>query len=323
MRRSVVLAISLALALTLVPAAESQEPAAYVDPLVYRRTGVQTVLVHVREGYALPAGLGAAAELGLTIGSTYPEISVFSAHGTLESFAALAKVRSIEALEANRRLEYFTDTSHEATRGEVVLSSSKLLSGSRIDGTGVGVAVIDSGVDGTHPDLASRMGGNVRIVCAVPGGALAVNLPGFGLGFSECRGPREYVAMSDSDIGGGHGTHVAGIVAGTGSASGSRFHGAAPGATVYALAAGTVLTVENALDGLRWVLENHDKVDPPIKVVNNSWGGNHRKAGEDDVFYGWQAGIDSYLTKPIDLELMISEIFRVIAVQQQQQQAAV
>lgn len=41
------------------------------------------------------------------------------------------------------------------------------------------------------------------------------------------------------------------------------------------------------------------------------------KAGEDDVWSGWQAGIDSYLTKPIDLDMMLSEIFRVLAFQQQ------
>lgn len=40
------------------------------------------------------------------------------------------------------------------------------------------------------------------------------------------------------------------------------------------------------------------------------------KAGEEDVWSGWQAGIDSYLTKPIDLDLMLSEIFRVLAFQQ-------
>lgn len=38
---------------------------------------------------------------------------------------------------------------------------------------------------------------------------------------------------------------------------------------------GTVLLVENALDGVRWVLENHDKVTPRIRVVNNSWGGSY------------------------------------------------
>lgn len=157
--------------------------------------------------------------------------------------------------------------------------------GTIIDGAGVGVAVVDSGIDGTHPDLAANVGGNVRVVCTVPGGLIAVG-GGTGLGFSECRGPKEYVPMADTDVGGGHGTHVAGIVAGTGEASNGTYHGAAPGATLFGVAAGTVLTVENALDGLRWVLENHDQVTPAIRVVNNSWGSGHRRADENDQLTG-------------------------------------
>jgi serine protease AprX len=92
--------------------------------------------------------------------------------------------------------------------------------------------------------------------------------------------------MGNSDVGGGHGTHVAGIIGGTGQASGGEFHGAAPGATLYGVAAGTGLTVENGLDGLRWVLDNHDQVTPAIRVVNNSWGSGYRKADEGDALTG-------------------------------------
>lgn len=35
----------------------------------------------------------------------------------------------------------------------------------------------------------------------------------------------------------------------------------------------TVVLVENALDGLRWVLDNHDRVKPRIRVVNSFWAG--------------------------------------------------
>jgi hypothetical protein len=129
--------------------------------------------------------------------------------------------------------------------------------------------VVDSGVDGTHPDLASNMGGNVKLVCpaAMPGATAATP-------FEECRTPKTAIPLEDTDTtsAGGHGTHVAGIVAGDGTASNARFHGAAPGATLYGVSSGTFLTVENALDGLAWVLANHDQVTPAIRVVNNSWG---------------------------------------------------
>jgi DNA-binding response OmpR family regulator len=37
------------------------------------------------------------------------------------------------------------------------------------------------------------------------------------------------------------------------------------------------------------------------------------KAGDDDVWAGWRAGAASYITKPIDFELLFTEIERVIA----------
>jgi serine protease AprX len=284
-----ILALLASLAASIGPAASAGDVRrAAVDEGILDRAGRQSVLVHVRPGAPIAAGLEAARGAGADLGTTYPEIGVFVAYGEASNFDALAGSPAIEYLEANRELTLLTDTSHVATRGQEVLDGAVTLpDGTRIDGFGVGVAVVDSGVDGTHPDLADRMGGNVRIYCAAPGSAIAIG-GGTGLGFSECRGPKTAVAMADTDTpgAGGHGTHVAGIVAGTGSASEGRFHGAAPGATLYGVGVGTSLLVENALDGLRWVLDNHDQVSPAIRVVNNSWGSGHRKADENDALTG-------------------------------------
>jgi serine protease AprX len=71
----------------------------------------------------------------------------------------------------------------------------------------------------------------------------------------------------------GHGTHVAGIVAGSGAASNGQYAGVAPGASIVALkvldanGAGTTSNVMAALD---WVLANH--VQHGIRVVNLSLG---------------------------------------------------
>lgn len=69
------------------------------------------------------------------------------------------------------------------------------------DGTGVTVAVADSGVDAEHPDLEHRIKKVIE------------------------RAPPE--APGDPD---GHGTHVCGIIAGDGTASGGEILGVAPGA---------------------------------------------------------------------------------------------
>lgn len=112
-----------------------------------------------------------------------------------------------------------------------------------LDGSGVGVAVLDTGVDTGHSDL------------------LVVD------------------ALNAFDVGGscqddhGHGTHVAGIVAARDNET--DVIGVAPAATIYCV---KVLDSTGSgsdsiiMAGLDWVLTNHDQVTPNIKVVNMSLG---------------------------------------------------
>ncbi|MEU1229839.1 S8 family serine peptidase [Streptomyces sp. NPDC005828] len=112
---------------------------------------------------------------------------------------------------------------------------------SGFDGTGVKIAVLDTGVDKTHPDLKTQV-------------------------VAE----KNFSASADAVDRVGHGTHVASIAAGTGAASGGRFKGVAPGAQVIS---GKVLDDEGYGDdsaviaGMEWAAaEGAD-------VVNLSLGG--------------------------------------------------
>lgn len=208
-------------------------------------------LVHVAAEADLDAVADAAAAEGLTVTSRYHAIDVFHATGTAAQLAALADDAAVTRLEYDAPVSLFTNTSHTATRGKELLDGEVTVGGVIVDGAGVGVAVVDTGVAGLHPDLTSRLGANVKVL---PGG-VAIPLPD-----------------TDTTSLGGHGTHVAGIVAGDGTASNGRFHGAATGATIHGVSAGTLVSLHSALDGLNWVLRNHDRVSPAIRVVNNSWG---------------------------------------------------
>jgi subtilisin family serine protease len=108
-------------------------------------------------------------------------------------------------------------------------------------GAGVGVAIVDTGIDFGHPDLS------VRPDCFTV-----------------------YASCQDDE---GHGTHVAGIVAALD--NDADVVGVAPEAGLYAV---KVLDSTGSgydsdiLAGLEWVAANADAVSPAIRVVNMSLG---------------------------------------------------
>ncbi|MER5431351.1 S8 family serine peptidase [Streptomyces sp. NPDC002588] len=109
------------------------------------------------------------------------------------------------------------------------------------DGTGVKVAVLDTGVDTGHPDLAGKIAESQSFV---PGESIQ---DGFG-----------------------HGTHVASTIVGSGAASGGRFKGVAPGAE---LNIGKVL--DNTGHGQdSWIIAGMEwAAQSGAKVVSMSLGG--------------------------------------------------
>jgi serine protease AprX len=237
-------------------------PTASIDDAVLELTGEATVLVVAERDADLDAIAGAVAER-VELVSVYPRIDVLLAAGDADALRGLAELPGVERLEHDAPIEPYTETSHTATRGAELLDGTVTVGGEIVDGSGIGVAVVDTGVDGWHPDLVDRMGENVKVVPSL--GLLG----GTAIPFPE----------SDTASLGGHGTHVAGIVAGDGTASDGRFHGAATGATIHGVSGGTLVSLHSALEALSWVLDNHDTVTPAIRVVNNSWGSS---AGEYD-----------------------------------------
>jgi serine protease AprX len=123
-----------------------------------------------------------------------------------------------------------------------------------VTGKGVTVAVMDTGVDFTHPDLAPAMKANVKIAGIGQDPLPTVPIEG----------------IPNSDTSSGHGTHVAGDVAGRGTASGGEQKGMAYGASLVGIGTGEALSIFTALEGYDWMLENQKKYD--IRVVNNSFG---------------------------------------------------
>jgi serine protease AprX len=169
----------------------------------------------------------------------------------------LASNSNVEHVEREESVTYSDAESHQAVRLAQVANPVTGLhdaNGRPIRGTGIGVAVVDSGVDATHADLPYRP--------LVPGGAVGANYKVVS---------QAAVPMPNSDSTSGHGTHVASIIAGRGTSDPTQA-GVAPGATIYGLGIGESSTTVWASQAFDWILANGQALDPPIKVVTNSWG---------------------------------------------------
>ncbi|WP_423462349.1 S8 family peptidase [Promicromonospora sp. MS192] len=117
-------------------------------------------------------------------------------------------------------------------------------------GAGVDVAVLDTGIDPTHPDLADQVAASANFVTS-----------------------EDYVEDYQ-----GHGTHVASTIAGTGAASDGLERGVAPGARLHV---GRVLDSNGRgleswiIAGMEWAARDQD-----ARIVSMSLGG--APAGADD-----------------------------------------
>jgi subtilisin family serine protease len=109
-----------------------------------------------------------------------------------------------------------------------------------LTGKGVRVAILDSGIDATHPDLAGKVDASANFTAEASGDMV------------------------------GHGTHVASIVAGTGAASGGRYRGIAPDAHLLdvKVCEQDGCPEDAILAGMQWAV-----VTEHAKVANMSLGG--------------------------------------------------
>jgi serine protease AprX len=127
-----------------------------------------------------------------------------------------------------------------------------------VTGRGIGVAVLDSGI-APHADLAGRIIASVDFTSGNSGTLVPPADPG------------------------GHGTHVAGLIAGDGTASGGAYAGVAPGANlvdVRVISSTGATTISTLIAGMQWVLAH--RADYNIRVVNLSAGAPVTVSYSDD-----------------------------------------
>jgi serine protease AprX len=207
------------------------------------------------------ADFDAIRSTGIFGGTIFNNLPIVLINATKYQIEALSKLPSVRTIYSNKTFEFFTHDSRILTGQSKVTTDATLTrrnAGMPLSGQGVTVAVLDTGIDATHPDLAfgSQVIQNVRVA----------DLQGSSPAFSY---PQIVEGLNDTDVAMGHGTFVAGVIAGTGSSSGGYYGGIAPGAKVLGVSCGDA-SLFYVLSGMDYILSH--RVEQNIRVVNCSFG---------------------------------------------------
>lgn len=168
----------------------------------------------------------------------------------ISATAHVALANGINALSERDEVEmiWFDEPVHTMLDVSIPLLSVPAVWQAGVTGAGVKVAVVDTGVDATHPDFANRV---AQI--------------------------KDFTGEGPTDKN-GHGTHVAGIIGGTGAGSNGKYKGVAPDCTLLAakvLRGNGSGTTSDVMAGIEWAVQQG------AHVINMSLGSDGACDGSD------------------------------------------
>ncbi|HWX41335.1 MAG TPA: S8 family serine peptidase, partial [Blastocatellia bacterium] len=305
LRRVFAIIVAVALLSAVVPrnGVRAQQPAGFAklsvalqqeltasDLLVWSNPSKGTVQVLIQTVGPVSAGLLAAVTVyGGSVVRQFTSINGILAQLPKTNVLTIAARSDVERMSADHLAQQSSSHLEAATGANVVRSSVGGIS--NLDGTGVGIAILDSGIMAGHSDFKNAWGAS-RVVASKDLVSSNTNLTVFeallgiviqivgdllGLLFGN----------NSNDDGYGHGSHVAGTAAGRAAASGSSrgYMGIAPNANlidVRVLDSRGLGQTSDVISGIDWVIAN--KTAYNISVMNLSLGA---------------ASAESYLTDPL------------------------
>jgi serine protease AprX len=188
---------------------------------------------------------------GAVVGRTFASLGTAVVEATPEQILALTKDPNVVSISPDRAISSSAELNvNLQAAGADVMQQSPYVSNRPLNGNNIGVAVLDSGV--------------------APVGDLANRITGF----------RDFVNNQTEPYDDfGHGTHVAGIIAGSGAASSGdsatqTFRGVAPSANIIGvkvLSGNGSGSLSNVIAGIDWCIANRQQLR--IRVINLSLGG--------------------------------------------------
>lgn len=245
------------------PRPDSVLDRALAETLALKRPGDEVGVIAQFVGRITSEDREVLSNLGIRVLREYRALPAVYAIGTREAIFLLSQYPRTFWMEHNSRMELLMNGTTTVINATTVWASEIIERGGYtrhpIDGTGVTVALVDTGCDGGHPDFDY-------------GEKVIINLKSdFDQSFTE---------MQDTDTGSGHGTHCAGTILGNGDASAGARRGVAPGARLVSISTGEHW-LQNVVGALEWVYEHSRPGNNPwnIRACSNSWGAG---AGEYD-----------------------------------------
>ena len=238
------------------------------------------VIVRTDSGAALARAEAFVRRAGGTVERELSVISGFAGQLPAGAVASLRRSPGVAEVTSDGTVRMKADTWLDTGGASSTVVTVKKGAGGKkanttaLTGAGVGVALIDSGV---APVAGLNQPGKV------------VNGPDLSF---ESQTP----GLADTDTY-GHGTHMAGIIAGSDPASG--FEGIAPGANLISLkvaSADGAADVSQVIAAIDWVVEHRNDKDLNIRVLNLSFGTDSTQSEVLDplsfaVETAWKKGI--------------------------------
>ncbi|MHC4153548.1 MAG: right-handed parallel beta-helix repeat-containing protein, partial [Planctomycetota bacterium] len=206
---------------------------------------VDTLRAEIAERQSAVLGVFSPAEF--TLRYQYENQAAFSGEITAEALARLTTHPLVAHVEPARQVRKML--------AQAVPLANALAARQVFDGNGVAIAIVDSGVDYTHPRLGNGAFPNAKVIG----------------GYDTGEGDADPMPGDSA-----HGTACAGIAAGSLGTVGDYTGGVAYNAGIYALKiadAGGDLLTDAALAAWDWcITHRNDDPENPLLVISNSWG---------------------------------------------------